>query len=401
MQNTIENNISHQDIGKKLELFFMDDVSPGSCFFLPKGQYLYNRLVELMRKLYEKYGYDEVGTPIMCKSELWKKSGHLEKYQENMYFIDDKEDEDNLDNKCGICPMNCPKHIKIFEHIHPSYKDLPVRLSDFGALHRKEPSGSLRGLRMFHQDDGHVFCMRSQINDEISSILEMMKYVYNLFGFEYDIAISTRPDNFIGDIDLWNEAEEILKNNASLLGEYHLKEGDGAFYGPKIDVMVKDSLGRKHQLGTIQLDFVLPQRFSLQYQGKSQMETPVMIHRAIFGSLERFIAILLEHTSGRLPLWLSPRKIALIPVSDKFNDYCNTLLSTFQSLLGFKGIDIISHDKVNINVAFSESLKYNYILVIGKKELDSSTISYRSSHKINTLPLSDFCKLLSSSNSFL
>jgi len=398
----MQNNISHQDIGRVLELFFMDEVSPGSCFFLPKGQYIYNKLLELMRKLYEKYEYEEVGTPIMCRSELWKKSGHLEKYQENMYFIDDKEE--NMDNICGICPMNCPKHVKIFEHMHPSYKDLPLRIADFGALHRKEPSGSLRGLtrvRMFHQDDGHVFCMRSQINDEISSILEMMKYVYNLFGFEYEIAISTRPDNFIGDIDLWNEAEQILKNNASLLGEYHLKEGDGAFYGPKIDVMVKDSLGRKHQLGTIQLDFVLPQRFSLQYQGKLEFEVPVMIHRAIFGSLERFLAILLEHTSGRLPIWLSPRKIALIPVSNKFNDYCHLLSSQFKSLLGSKGIDIITHDKVNINVAFSECLKYNYILVIGQKELDSSTISYRSSRNIITLPLVEFCQLLTSSNSFL
>lgn len=370
---------SHQTLGRELELFFFDDISSGSCFFLPAGQYIYNKLIELVRKKYDEYEYSEVSTPILCEAELWKTSGHYDKYKENMFFLEKEKDSPH---EMGVCPMNCPKHILIYKHMHPSFRNLPIRLADFGALHRNEPSGALTGLtrvRLFHQDDAHIFCMPNQIENEINNVMKMMMEIYKIFDFKYEIAISTRPEKYIGEIEYWNNAEKILKNAVSKFGSYLLKEGDGAFYGPKIDIMVADSLGRKHQLGTIQLDFNLPMRFGITYVASDGTDAiPVMIHRAIFGSLERFIAILIEDKQGRLPLWINPKKIAIIPVNNKFTDKCNEVKLDLVKIFDSKvGIDVFDKETVAKCVLISETLKYNYILVIGKKESTTGIFTVR------------------------
>jgi len=364
---------------KELDLTMIDETSPGSIFFLPKGQYIYNKLIELIRNKYDIFGYEEVSTPIMCSSELWKKSGHYDKYKEHMFFVQHREGHEQ---EFGLCPMNCPKHILIFKHMSPSYKQLPLRFADFGALHRNESSGSLVQLlrnRLFHQDDAHIFCTNEQINEEIQNTIKMMTEIYELFGFKYEICVSTKPDQYIGSDELWENAENILKENASKYGNFTLKDKDGAFYGPKIDIMIADNSDRKHQLGTIQLDFNLPLRFDLTYRDHDGKEyNPVMIHRAIFGSLERFIAVLIDHTNGILPLWLSPRKIAIIPVKSMFLDKCNDIKNGIIKIFNSSfGIDIIDHESVPKLVRNAEVLKYNYILVVGEKEVISNKLSVR------------------------
>jgi threonyl-tRNA synthetase len=372
-------SLSHQELGRDLELFFFDDVSPGSCFFLPKGQYIYNKLIALIRELYEEFGYSEVSTPVICSSKLWKTSGHYDKYKDNMFFLN-KTDEGDVEY--SLAPMNCPKHILIYNHMNPSYRDLPIRLADFGALHRNEASGALRGLtrvRLFHQDDAHVMCREDQIEEEIKIFLEMLSRVYKLFNFEYTLSVSTRPDNYIGSLALWDDAEDVLKKIVTSRGALNIKEGDGAFYGPKIDVMVKDNVEREHQLGTVQLDFNGPIRFDMIYKGWDDGKyTPVIVHRAILGSLERFIAILLEHTQGHLPLWISPRKIAIIPVNKECIQECisfqNSLITTIKSSFG---IDLLTNETVSKLIREGEVKRYNYTVVIGKREKETKTVSIR------------------------
>ncbi|AYV75605.1 MAG: THS1-like protein [Terrestrivirus sp.] len=387
-----KNEVSHIDIGRDLDLFFFDDVSPGSCFFLPHGTILLNNLINLMRGLYKKYGYKEVSTPVMCDKKLWITSGHYDKYKENMFHIDNNINEQY---EFSICPMNCPKHIIMFKHMNPSYRDLPIRLADFGILHRNELSGSITGLtrqRMFRQDDSHTICMESQIEEEIKGILKMLKQVYELFGLKYEMVLSTRPEKYIGTLELWEKSEQILKKcileNTDTL---NIDEGGGAFYGNKIDILVEDSRKRKHQLGTIQLDFNLPERFGLKYKTASDdsdksFETPVMIHKAIFGSLERFIAILLEHTNGNLPFVISPRQIAILPVSEKHLEYANQVKNSLVSIYSPKytsininpdAVDILVEGTIAKRVLNSEQLKYNYIIVVGNKEIEKQTVCVR------------------------
>eukprot|EP01087_Luapelamoeba_hula_P000675 TRINITY_DN10501_c0_g1_i1.p1 TRINITY_DN10501_c0_g1~~TRINITY_DN10501_c0_g1_i1.p1 ORF type:complete len:607 (-),score=68.43 TRINITY_DN10501_c0_g1_i1:131-1951(-) len=307
----------HRKVGKEQELFFFHPLSPGSCFFLPHGTRIYNRLLEFLRNEYRNRGFQEVITPNAYSCKLWETSGHWAKYKENMFtFQCDNQD-------FALKPMNCPGHCLLFGHRSRSYRELPLRVADFGVLHRNELSGALTGLtrvRRFQQDDAHIFCMPSQIEAEITSCLGFMQHVYGIFGYEFDLELSTRPENFLGEVELWNKAEAQLKAVLEAFGKpWILNPGDGAFYGPKIDIHIRDALRRSHQCATIQLDFQLPIRFELEYmtgEVGAEVERPVMIHRAILGSVERMFAILVEHTGGKWPFWLSPRQVIIIPIED-------------------------------------------------------------------------------------
>lgn len=289
----------HRKIGREQDLFFFHDSSPGSCFFQPKGAHIYNTLQNILRNEYSKRGFQEVITPNIFKTDLWKTSGHWDHYAENIYSI--QADKDQF----ALKPMNCPSHCLIFAHKIRSYRELPIRYADFGVLHRDEPSGGLTGLtrvRRFQQDDAHIFCSTEQIQSEIDSSLEFLSHVYGIFGFKFNLVLSTRPDSYLGDLDVWQQAETALENSLNKFGKpWRLNPRDGAFYGPKIDITITDALKRAHQCGTIQLDFMLPQRFQLTYDAEGDVKcTPVIIHRALLGSLERFIAILIEHFKGKI-----------------------------------------------------------------------------------------------------
>ena len=371
-----ENLSNHRKIGNDQELFFFDGVSPGSCFWLPNGTKIFNKLQNMIRDEYYTRGFDEIMTPIMAKNDLWKISGHYDQYKKNMFFLSCDETE------YALSAMNCPKHCIVFKHKTRSYKELPLRYSDCGTLHRNEISGSLTGLtrvRMFKQDDAHSFIAFNQIKSEISFALKFLSDIYDKFGFKYQLNLSTRPEEFIGDIETWNEAEQML---TEALNEGNIKwtidPQNGAFYGPKIDVHICDSLGKKHQCGTIQLDFQLPKRFGLQYVDENgEFQTPVMIHRAIFGSFERFIAILIEHFNGDWPLWLSPRQIKIVPVSEKFLNYAKQVKNDLMKHKFYIDVDE-SNNTLKKKIRDAEIEKYNYILVVGQQEVDSKSVNVRS-----------------------
>lgn len=362
-------------IGIDHQLFFFDPFSPGSAFWLPNGTRLYNKLREFIRNEYFKRDFEEVKTPIIAKNDLWKISGHLDKYKENMFAVT----YDDIDY--SIKPMQCPLHCLMFKHSTKSYRDLPLRLADFGELHRKEASGALTSLFRnikFSQDDSHIFCMRDQVKSEVKNAIEFLSFVYNKFGFKFEVGLSTRPEKFIGTIELWNDAEKEL---ADVLNESGLpwKEfpEDGAFYGPKIDIHLTDSLGRKHQCGTIQLDFQLPIKFDLKYVSDTgSLETPVIIHRAIYGSFERFIAIVLEHTNGKLPFWLNWNQIVIVPVSDKYINYCNKIKSELKAHKYYVDVDLTDNNLAK-KIRNAEIAHYNYIVVIGEKEIENNTLNVR------------------------
>lgn len=400
---------THQELGQELELFMMHEFSQGSAFLLPNGVKIWRALEEYFRTEYKKRGYKEVITPIIASSKLFEKSGHLTNYYENMFGVVPCHDLDaisNLEQKVEVndpdtsedikfqhllCPMNCPKHCLIYCSQLRSYRELPLRLADFGSLHRNEASGALRGLsrlKKFSQDDAHIFCTSDQIQSEIVSCMQFLKDAYSLFGFEYRVTLSTRPDKFMGNIEVWLEAEEKLISAIESLGlPYTIKDKDGAFYGPKIDIMIKDALGREVQCGTIQLDFQLPHNFELEYKDQfGSFTRPVMIHRAICGSIERMMSILIEHFQGKFPLWLSPRQIAIVPVSHKpeFLEYCDKIKRKLQLYdPRLDSIDIFdSRDKLNYKIREAEIKLYNYVFVIGKNEIDSNSVTYRiSNHK--------------------
>jgi threonyl-tRNA synthetase len=366
----------HRKIGQDLKLFFFSDKSPGSCFFLPHGQRIYNKLREFICGEYKKRGFEEVSTPNIYSKELWEISGHWEKYKENIFHFG-KDDE-----VFGLKPMNCPGHCVMFQHGSKSYKDLPIRYADFSVLHRNEMKGALTGLtrvRKFCQDDAHIFCRQDQVADEVASCLEFLESVYSKFGFEFEIGLSTRPDVYIGSLEVWQVAEMQLRQILNSSGKtYFVKDGDGAFYGPKIDIQLKDSIGRYHQCATIQLDFNLPSRFGLEYVNRDgNVEQPIMIHRAIYGSFERFIAILLETFAGRLPFWISPRQIMVIPVyeDDNLSNYCNMVAKELEEYY----VDVDSSDnKLGKKILEAQMLQYNFIVVLGKKELESGLVNVRS-----------------------
>lgn len=396
----------HRELGKKQELFFFDPVSPGSCFFLPHGTRVYRKLQDLILKEYWRRGFEEVMTPCNAKNDLWKTSGHWDKYKDNMFTfkcdlpeLTDKEKEEDFvqgDNWAQKC-MNCPFHCIMFNHRVRSYRELPIRYADFGVLHRNELAGALTGLtrvRKFSQDDAHIFCSRDQIKEEIEGCLGFLQDIYGIFGFEFSLELSTRPETFIGSEEVWDEAELKLGEALNNYGRaWSLNKGDGAFYGPKIDIHVKDALGRSHQCATIQLDFNLPSedRFNLKFvDHDGEVKEPVIIHRAIYGSFERFIAILIEHFGGKWPFWISPRQAMVIPISEKFLEYSRQVTRSIRSNGYYVDVDDTDR-KINKKIREAQLNQYNYILVIGAREEEKGTVNvrYRDSDNRNEVIVKD------------
>lgn len=368
----------HRKLGKELNIFMNHEYAPGMPFFLPKGMIILNELTKFVRQHSYGEGYSEVRTPQLFNAELWKTSGHWEHYQEDMFCLHHAEDDIDM----GIKPMNCPGHMLVFKRDLRSYRDLPLRLAEVTTLYRNEKSGTLHGLtrvRSLSQDDSHIFARPDQILEEISDLLNKIKKIYTIFNLEIDeIHLSTRPEKFLGEKSVWDEAENNLKQaltNADLT--YKINEGDGAFYGPKIDVKIKDAIGRQWQLATIQLDFQLPLRFDLKYtDSDGQGKTPVVIHRALLGSLERFLGVIIEHYSGAFPLWLSPVQVKLVSVSEAHLPYCQTLAAEFKAAGIRVEIDEANETVGNkIRVAVNE--KVPYMLVIGDKEMEAPVLSVR------------------------
>jgi threonyl-tRNA synthetase len=365
----------HRKLGRELGLFTFSDVSPGAAFWLPAGTTIWNALVALSRDMGLERGYAEVKTPQIYDAELWKTSGHWGKYKENMFTVQVE------DREMGVKPMNCPGHAHLFSRGRHSYRDLPVRYSEPGLLHRNEPSGVLHGLlrvRHFAQDDAHIFCTEEQVHDEVKGCLEMAFATYELFDFDVRLELSTRPEQRIGSDEMWDRAEGKLTSALDAQGlSYELNPGDGAFYGPKVDMHMTDSLGRSWQLGTVQLDYSMPERFELSYTGADNQEhRPVMIHRALFGSYERFIGIMLEHYAGELPLWLTPVQAIVLPVSDRFNAYGASVRDELRGNGARTELDDRS-ESVGRKIREAELRKIPYMLVVGDREEGEETVSVR------------------------
>ncbi len=365
----------HRKIGRELGLFMMHEAGPGFPFFLPKGMILRNTLMEYWRQIHMANGYDEISTPIILNRSLWETSGHWDHYKENMYTtVIDEEDY------C-VKPMNCPGSILVYQNEPHSYRDLPLRYAECGLVHRHEKSGQLHGLmrvRCFTQDDGHMFLARDQIRDEIVRIVNIIDGMYNLFGFKYHVELSTRPDNSMGSDEDWEIATDSLRDALDSLGkDYVVNEGDGAFYGPKIDFHLTDCLGRTWQCGTIQLDFQLPQRFELEYTGADgEKHQPIMIHRVVFGSVERFIGILTEHFAGAFPTWLAPVQVKVLPLSEKFLDYASDVQKQLLDA-GLRAELDERSEKLGYKIREAQSLKIPYMLVVGGKEQENGTVAVR------------------------
>ena len=374
----------HKQIGQELELFFSHDYAPGAPFWLPKGMVIFKELEKYIRELTQKAGYLETSTPIMVKSQLFKESGHWEKFGEhNMYNLILSDDEtDTHPISYTLKPMNCPESIIIYRFRPRTYKELPLRLSEIGKLHRREKSGEVNGLlrvRQLTMDDAHIYVRENQILDEVSNILDMMIAFYKNFGFEYEFRFATRPENRAGEDKMWDKAEKDLEQVLAKKGiKAGSKKGDGAFYGPKIDLHIKDALGREWQLATVQLDFHMPSAFDLKYVNeKREMERPVMIHRAIFGSFERFIGVLTEHFQGAFPLWLSPVQIELLPITEEVNDYAKKVN---EKLLDE---DIRSHadlrnERLQAKIRDATLQKVPTLGIMGKQEMETKSVSLRS-----------------------
>jgi threonyl-tRNA synthetase len=373
----------HKIIGKKMNLFMSHEYAPGMTFFLPKGYGVYRTLQNFIRDLYKKYEFVEVMTPNMFNKKLWETSGHWEHYKDAMFVFDVEGQEFSLK------PMNCPSHCLIFKNDFRSYKELPLRIADFGALHRNELSGALSGMtrvRKFCQDDAHIFCTMNQMENEISKALEFVDYVYNdVFKMNYKIELSTRPDKRVGSDELWHKAEAALAAALDKYGKkYEICEGDGAFYGPKIDFRIKDCMNRVWQTATIQLDFNLPSRFDLKFQNEhSTEEQPVMIHRAVLGSIERFMAVMIEHFAGKFPLWLSPNQVELINVADRHQDYCNEIKNRLLEK-GFRVETNFDNLGVAKKIAIArDERKPNYTLVLGDDNVKDGNVSVRTRQFLN------------------
>ncbi len=366
----------HRKLGKELGLFMMREEGPGFPFFLPKGMELKNQLLDYWREIHKKAGYVEISTPIMLSRHLWETSGHWDHYKGNMYttVIDDED--------FAIKPMNCPGGILVYESEPRSYRDLPLRMGELGLVHRHEKSGQLHGLmrvRCFTQDDAHIFMTPEQVRDEIKGVVKLINEVYSLFGFKYHVELSTRPEDSMGSDEDWDMATEALRGALDDLGlPYVVNEGDGAFYGPKIDFHLEDSIGRTWQCGTIQLDFQLPLRFNLEYTGADgEKHRPIMIHRVIFGSIERFIGILIEHFAGAFPTWLAPVQVKVLPISDKYMDYAQKVLDELNNSGVRAEIDTRA-EKIGYKIREAQMKKIPYMLVVGAKEEEDGLVSVRS-----------------------
>jgi threonyl-tRNA synthetase len=365
----------HRRLGPRLGLFQFSEISPGTAFWMPHGTTLWNTLRDTAGAMARARGYTEVKTPQLFDAELWRTSGHWDNYQQHMFITSDDE------RPMGLKPMNCPGHCALYAMGLHSYRELPVRFYEPGLLHRKEPSGTLHGLlrvRQFAQDDAHIFCTEEQIQEEVAGCLEFGFDIYGMFGFEIKLELSTRPEKRLGDEALWDHAEAALRNALDGHGlEYQVNEGDGAFYGPKIDMHMTDSLGRSWQLGTIQLDYNLPARFELAYTGADNTEhRPVMIHRALFGSFERFIGVLLEHLDGNLPAWLAPVQAIVLPITDRQNEAARAVLEALEQA-GLRGELDERSESVGRKIREAELRKLPYMLIVGEREAEAGAVSVR------------------------
>ncbi|KAK2163864.1 hypothetical protein LSH36_73g06019 [Paralvinella palmiformis] len=384
----------HRKIGRDQELFFFHELSPGSCFFLPRGAIIYNRLMDLVKEEYRKRGFSEVFSPNIYNSKLWETSGHWQHYADNMFSFDVEKDT------FALKPMNCPGHCLMFDHRPRSWKELPIRLADFGVLHRNELSGALSGLtrvRRFQQDDAHIFCRPDQpflctkwakwverppkIKEEMAGCLDFLKNIYDVFGFTFSLKLSTRPEKFLGEAAVWDDAEKQLSESLEKFGEkWEYNYGDGAFYGPKIDITIKDALKREHQCATVQLDFQLPIRFNLSYvtgDEGGEKKRPVIIHRAILGSVERMMAILCENYGGKWPFWLSPRQSIVIPVASPFDKYAQKVRDDVFEAGYLSDVDLDEGTTMNKKIRNAQLAQYNFIFVVGEKEQSNNTVNVR------------------------
>ncbi|WP_106461296.1 threonine--tRNA ligase [Anaerococcus sp. Marseille-P3915] len=385
----------HRKIGKEMDLFAFHEEGPGFPFFHPNGMILMNELLDWWRGVLDNNGYGEIKTPLILNEDLWHRSGHWDHYKENMYFtkIDDED--------YAIKPMNCPGSVLTYASNQHSYRDLPIRLAEFGQVHRHELSGTLHGLfrvRTFTQDDAHVYCLPSQIKEEVYKMIDLADLLYSTFGFKYTIELSTRPDDYMGDIKDWDFAEDQLKAALEERNiEYQINPGDGAFYGPKIDFHLLDAAKREWQCGTIQLDFQLPANFNLEYVDEDgSKKRPVMLHRALLGSVERFIGVLTEHFAGRFPLWINPRQVTVIPVADRFADKANELADKIKEA-GFR-VNVDSRSEgVGYKIRAAQMMRANYMLVVGDKEIESGllTVRNRDGEETKDVKVEDFISQIS------
>ncbi|PVZ97588.1 hypothetical protein BB558_004586 [Smittium angustum] len=393
----------HRKIGREQELFYFHEFSPGSPFFLPHGTRIYNTLLEFIRTQYRARGFQEVITPNMFNVKLWEQSGHWQNYREDMFSLEVEKES------FALKPMNCPSHCLLFGMRDRSYRELPIRFADFGVLHRNEASGALTGLtrvRRFQQDDAHIFCTNAQVGNEILSELDFLKSVYSVFGFTFELVLSTRPDKYLGEIEVWNEAERQLSEAMDKFGvKWELNPGDGAFYGPKIDITIRDALHRRHQCATIQLDFQLPIRFNLQYRAPienasedsvdtSSLQRPIIVHRAMLGSIERMMAILTENFAGKWPLWLSPRQVMVVPIASALNDYAEKVRSALHDT-GIYADSDLGAETLNKKIRNAQLSQYNFICVVGAQEESEGSVNVRNrddpnSAKGKTIILQDF-----------
>ena len=380
----------HRRLGKELGLFMLTEEGPGFPFFLPKGMVLKNTLIDYWREVHKRYGYVEVSTPMILNRHLWETSGHWYHYKENMYTtVIDGEDY-------AIKPMNCPGGMLVYKSEPHSYRDLPLRVGELGLVHRHELSGALHGLfrvRCFTQDDAHIFMTWEQMKDEIKNVVRLFDEVYSLFGLPYEIELSTMPDDHMGDEKDWEFAQETLKEAITEMGKsYVINEGDGAFYGPKLDFHLQDSLGRTWQCGTIQLDMQLPERFELEYTGADgEKHRPVMIHRVVFGSIERFIGVITEHFAGAFPVWLSPVQVKVMPITDRAADYAKSVAARLDAAKVRVETDL-RNEKIGYKVREAQMQKIPYMLVVGDKEAEAGTVSVRTRAGVDlgAMPLDEF-----------
>ena len=396
----------HRKIGRDLGIYVMDDMAGvGLPMYLPAGAKVIRIMQEWLRRELYRRGYEEVITPHIYKADVWKTSGHYNYYKDNMYFFEINEgtEEEPRMSEYGVKPMNCPGHVMLYKANIHSYRDMPVRYFEFGTVYRHELSGAVHGLmraRGFTQDDAHVFCREDQVVDEVVEILDLADDIMKEFGFEYAAEISTRPEKSIGTDEMWEKAEGFLIEAINRRGlAYDINEGDGAFYGPKIDIKIKDAIGRWWQCSTVQVDFNLPERFDITYRNaENGVDRPWMLHRAIFGSIERFLGILLEQTVGNLPLWLAPTQVAMIPISDRHLDAVNEIAAKLRAVRG--RVEVYDQNEpMKVKIAKAQQMKIPYMLVVGDKEIENGTVSVRTREGGNqgAMPLDDFIKIIADS----
>jgi len=395
----------HRKLGKELDLFsFHEEAGSGLPLYHPKGARTLGLLKDWLRTELFNRGYVETVTPHVYKADVWKRSGHWDNYKENMYFfeVNDGDEKNPKINEYGIKPMNCPGHLMVYAANLHSYRDLPIRMFEFGTVYRHELSGVVHGLmraRSFTQDDAHIFCRGDQVADEVNAMLDLVDYIMSTFGFTYTAELSTRPEKSMGTDETWEFTTGILKNTLDKRGiEYQINEGDGAFYGPKIDIHLRDAIGRTWQLSTIQFDALLPQRFDLEYRtAENTVERPYMLHRAILGSMERFFGILIEHYAGALPVWLAPVQATIIPISDEQMDAAETVAAELQKA-GVRAEIDASGERMGAKIAKATAQKVPYMLILGKNEIEDGVVSvrHRTDGDIGTMPVEDFAELINS-----